>query len=424
MVDDSEESTDEKNLIRARARTLQRLHTNFAITESVLAQIRDRAAGIIGVDFGVQSLTAAVWHQGAPHVIANAEGDTSIPTFVAFGNDGQRLVGSPAKRQVTTNPKGTIHRVRDFIGRTPEQVEDVAREVPFEVIASENGLAHVKASEETYSFAEIFGAVLDRVKRNAADYLDDGKVRGAALAVPTYFGDLQKSASREAGQIAHFPIEYVISRPIAATLAYEWKGLLGSKTTLCYDLSRGGFCSSVVQKKKTGTHKILSHQETSSIGGDSFNERLIEHITDRFRQDTGIDLREDPMALQRLKEATKGAKCELSSAQKTVVDLPFITAKDESPQHLKMKISRSTFEELIASIVEQTVDLTKQSVREAGLDPRGIDEIVLLGGDTRIPYVRQRVQEIMDQDPLSAVNPESAVALGAAVQGARVENLI
>lgn len=422
MADDPEESPDDKNIARTGAQTLQQLRTNFAITESILARIRDRASGIIGVDFGVHSLTAAVWDQGVPRVIANAEGDTSIPTFVTFGDDGQRLVGSPAKRQAITNPKGTIHRVRDFIGRTLEQAEDVAEEVPFEVIASEDGLAHAKVSKETYSFTEIFGVVLDRVWSNAADYLE-GEVRGAVVAVPAYFEDPQKSAIREAGQIGHLPIECVISRPIAATLAYERKGFQGKTTTLCYDLSRDGFRSSVIQKE-TGTLKILSHQAISSIGGDSFNELLIEHIADRFRQDTGIDLREAPMALQRLKEATNEVKRELSNAQKTTVDLRFITATDESPQHLKMNISRSTFEELIAPIVEQTGDLMKRTVEQAGLEPRGIDEIVLLGRDTRIPYVRQRVQQIMGKDPLSILDPKKTVAFGAAVQGGRVENLI
>jgi molecular chaperone DnaK len=369
---------------------------------------------IIGIDLGTTNSVVAVMEGDDPKVIENAEGSRTTPSVVAYKDDGERLVGAPAKRQAITNPENTISSIKRFMGRFYDEVEDEIEEVPYEIVKGDNDTARVQVGDRQYTPQEISAMVLQKLKQTAEDYLGE-EVTDAVITVPAYFNDAQRKATKEAGQIAGLNVERIINEPTAASLAYGLDDE-GDQVVAVYDLGGGTFDISILELGD-GVFEVNATYGDTHLGGDNFDKRLIDHIADEFEKDKGIDLREDPMALQRLKEAAEKAKIELSSAKTTTINLPFITATDEGPQHLNMDLNRATFENLIEDLVEKTVPQMEKALDDAGHSKSEVDEVILVGGSTRVPLVQETVEDFFGRKANKSVNPDEVVALGAAVQG-------
>ncbi len=369
---------------------------------------------VLGIDLGTTNSCMAVMEGGEPVVVQNAEGGRTTPSVVAFMKSGERLVGQAAKRQAVTNPKGTIFSIKRFMGRKYDEVQHEIKLVPYEVVRASNGDAHVRVGERVYSPPEISAMILQKLKADAEAYLGE-KITQAVITVPAYFNDSQRQATKDAGRIAGLEVLRIINEPTAASLAY---GLDKKKdeTIAVYDLGGGTFDISILEIGE-GVFEVKATNGDTHLGGDDFDQVIIQWMLDEFRRDQGIDLSKDPMALQRLKEAAEKAKCELSSSLQTEINLPFITADASGPKHLNMTLTRSKLEQLVDHLVERSVSPVENCMRDAGLRYTDIDEVVLVGGMTRMPRVQERVRGLFGRDPHKGVNPDEVVAVGAAIQG-------
>ncbi|HVO74299.1 MAG TPA: molecular chaperone DnaK [Ignavibacteriaceae bacterium] len=370
---------------------------------------------IIGIDLGTTNSCVAVMEGNEPVVIPNSEGGRTTPSVVAFTKTGERLVGQPAKRQAITNPKNTIFSIKRFMGRFINEVQQEIREVPYEVVPGDGNSARVKISDRIYSPPEISAMILQKMKKTAEDYLGQ-EVTEAVITVPAYFNDAQRQATKDAGEIAGLRVKRIINEPTAAALAYGLDKKAKDEMVAVYDLGGGTFDISILQLGE-GVFEVKATNGNTHLGGDDFDQRLINYLADEFQKQEGVDLRKDPMALQRLKEAAEKAKIELSSSLQTDVNLPFITATQEGPKHLNVTLSRSKFEQLIDDLVEKTKDPCTQCMKDAGLSASQIDEVILVGGSTRIPMVQELVKKLFGREPHKGVNPDEVVAVGAAIQG-------
>jgi len=371
---------------------------------------------IIGIDLGTTNSCVAVMEGGDPVVIANAEGARTTPSMVAFTDSGERLVGQAAKRQAVTNPENTIFGVKRLIGRKydSKEVQADIKVLPYKIVKASNGDAWVHVRGKDYSPSEISAMVLQKMKQTAEDYLGE-KVTEAVITVPAYFNDSQRQATKDAGRIAGLKVERIINEPTAASLAY---GLdkKGDRKIAVFDLGGGTFDISILEIGE-GVFEVKATNGDTHLGGEDFDLRIIDYIADEFMKDQGIDLRKDRMALQRLKEAAEKAKCELSGAMETEINLPFITADASGPKHLNMKLTRAKLEALVDDLIEKVVEPCQIALRDAGLTAAQIDEVILVGGMTRMPKVQQKVKEIFGKEPSKGVNPDEVVAIGAAIQG-------
>ncbi len=368
---------------------------------------------IIGIDLGTTNSCVAVVEGGEPVVIPNAEGARTTPSVVAFSKTGERLVGAAAKRQAVTNPKRTIYSIKRFMGRRQDEVSEEMRRVPYEIVNS-GGVAKVKIDDKDYSPPEISAMILQKMKQAAEDYLGE-KVTKAVITVPAYFNDAQRQATKDAGDIAGLEVLRIINEPTAASLAY---GLDKKKdeTVAVYDLGGGTFDISILELGD-GVFEVKSTNGDTHLGGDDWDTRLIDHLADEFKKNEGIDLRKDPMALQRLREAAEKAKIELSGSAQTQVNLPFITATADGPKHLDMTITRAQFQQLTEDLSQRSIEPCRSALRDAGLKPSDIDEVILVGGSTRMPRIQELVKEFFGREPHKGVNPDEVVAVGAAIQG-------
>lgn len=368
---------------------------------------------IIGIDLGTTNSVVAVMEGGEPVVITNREGNRLTPSVVAFTKDGERLVGQIARRQAVTNPEKTIYSIKRFMGRRYAEVKEEITMVPYKVVAKNND-AWVRIDDKEYAPPEISALVLQKLKEAAEDYLGE-KVTEAVITVPAYFNDSQRQATKDAGRIAGLDVKRIINEPTAAALAY---GLDKKKdeTIAVYDFGGGTFDISILEVGDNVVEVKATNGDTH-LGGDNFDQRIIDWLVSEFKREQGIDLSRDPMAMQRLKEAGEKAKCELSTVAETEINLPFITADASGPKHLLMKLTRAKFEQMIEELVERSVEPCKQALRDSGLTPSDIDEIVLVGGSTRVPLVQQVVKRLFNKEPNKSVNPDEVVAVGAAVQG-------
>ncbi len=368
---------------------------------------------IIGIDLGTTNSVVAVMEGGQPVVIPNQEGSRTTPSVVAFTKTGERLVGQVAKRQAVTNPENTIYSIKRFMGRRMNEVTEEMKMVPFKVVPGENDTVWVEVQGKRYSPPQISAMILTKLKEAAEAYLGE-KVTKAVITVPAYFNDSQRQATKDAGQIAGLEVMRIINEPTAAALAY---GLDKKKdeTIAVYDFGGGTFDISILEVGE-GVVEVKSTNGDTHLGGDNIDQILIDWIIDEFKKEQGIDLSKDQMALQRLKEAAEKAKIELSTLLETEINLPFITADQTGPKHLIMKLTRARFEEMIRPIVEKTIEPCKQALADAGLTPEKINEVVLVGGSTRIPLVQKIVRDLFGKEPNKSVNPDEVVAIGAAVQ--------
>ncbi|HTS88706.1 MAG TPA: molecular chaperone DnaK [Gemmatimonadales bacterium] len=372
------------------------------------------ASKIIGIDLGTTNSVVAVMEGGDPVVIPNAEGGRTTPSVVAFTKDGERLVGQVAKRQAVTNPKQTIFSIKRFMGRRMPEVTEEVRRVPYKVEAGSNGLACVEISGKKYTPPEISAMILQKMKQTAEDYLGT-KVEKAVITVPAYFNDSQRQATKDAGKIAGLDVLRIINEPTAAALAYGLDKKKEEKVAV-FDLGGGTYDISVLELAE-GVFEVKSTNGDTHLGGDDFDQRLIDWLVAEFKKDQGIDLSKDAMALQRLKEAAEKAKMELSSTQQTDINLPFITADQSGPKHLNIALTRAKFEQLVDDLIQRTIPPMKQALKDANLDPKDIDEVILVGGSTRIPKIQQIVKDYFGKEPNKSVNPDEVVAIGAAIQG-------
>ncbi len=369
---------------------------------------------IIGIDLGTTNSVVAVMEGDEPKVLTNAEGSRVTPSVVAFTDKGERLVGVTAKRQAVTNPKNTIFSIKRFMGRRHNEVATEEKMVPYTIVGGPEELVKVEVHGKQYTPPEISAMILQNLKKTAEDYLGE-EVKRAVITVPAYFNDSQRQATKDAGAIAGLEVERIINEPTAAALAYGLDKKKNEKIAV-YDLGGGTFDISILEVGD-GVFEVLATNGDTHLGGDDFDEVLINYIADEFKKDQGIDLRNDQMALQRLKEAAEKAKCELSTSTTTDVNLPFITADQSGPKHLQMTINRATFENLVKHLVERTVEPCKNCLKDAGLQPSDIDEVILVGGSTRIPLVQETVKSLFGKEPNKSVNPDEVVAVGAAIQG-------
>ncbi len=370
---------------------------------------------IIGIDLGTTNSCVSVMEGNEPVVIPNSEGGRTTPSVVGFTKGGERLVGQPAKRQAVTNPQNTIFSIKRFMGRKKSEVSEEITEVPYNVIEGDNGSARVKIDDRVYSPPEISAMVLQKMKKTAEDYLGQ-TISEAVITVPAYFNDAQRQATKDAGEIAGLKVSRIINEPTAAALAYGLDKKNKEEIVAVYDLGGGTFDVSILQLGD-GVFEVKSTNGDTHLGGDDFDQRLIDFLADEFKSQESIDLRKDPMALQRLKEAAEKAKIELSSSLQTDVNLPFITATQDGPKHLNINISRAKFEQLVDDLFQRTVKPCENAMKDAGLTPSQIDEVILVGGSTRIPKVQDLVKEIFKKEPHRGVNPDEVVAIGAAIQG-------
>ena len=374
-------------------------------------------AKVIGIDLGTTNSCMAVMEGGEPVVVENSEGSRVTPSVTAVGGkNGERYVGQSAKRQAVTNSENTIFSIKRLIGRKysdPEVQRDI-KVMPFKIVAGANGDAHVAMGGRTYPPPEISAMILQRMKQDAEAKLGE-KITQAVVTVPAYFNDSQRQATKDAGKIAGLEVLRIINEPTAAALAY---GLdkKGDETIAVYDLGGGTFDVSILELGE-GTFQVKSTNGDTHLGGDDFDQRVIGWIADEFKREQGIDLRQDKMALQRLKEAAEKAKCELSTVMQTEINLPFITADSSGPKHLTMTLTRAKLEQLVADLIEKTAAPVKQALSDAGIDPHNVDEVVLVGGQTRMPAVVEKVKELFGKEPHKGVNPDEVVAIGAAIQG-------
>ena len=369
---------------------------------------------VLGIDLGTTNSCMAVMEGGEPVVVPNAEGGRTTPSVVAFTKSGERLVGQAAKRQAVTNPRQTVFSIKRFMGRKYDEVAHEITLVPYEVVRAKNGDAHVKIEDKTYSPPEISAMILQKMRADAEAYLGE-KISQAVVTVPAYFNDSQRQATKDAGRIAGLEVLRIINEPTAASLAY---GLDKKKdeTIAVYDLGGGTFDISVLEIGE-GVFEVKATNGDTHLGGDDFDQVVIDWLLAEFKRENGIDLAKDPMALQRLKEASEKAKCELSSSQQTDINLPFITADASGPKHLNLAISRAKLEQLTSDLVERSVGPVQACLRDAGSAFSKIDEVVLVGGMTRMPRVQQRVKELFGREPHKGVNPDEVVAVGASIQG-------
>ncbi len=371
---------------------------------------------IIGIDLGTTNSCVAVMEGSSPAVIANSEGGRTTPSMIGFTKNGERLVGQAAKRQAVTNPHNTIYSIKRFMGRRLEEVNEEVSMVPFKVApSSDNQSVRVDINGRLYSPPEISAMVLQKMKQTAEDYLGQ-KVTEAVITVPAYFNDAQRQATKDAGEIAGLTVRRIINEPTAAALAYGLDKKGKNMTVAVYDLGGGTFDISVLEIGD-GVFEVKSTNGDTHLGGDNFDQRLIDFLADEFKKAEGIDLRKDPMALQRLREAGEKAKIELSQMLQTDVNLPFITATEEGPKHLNVNITRAKFESLCADLFERTLKPVENAIRDAKITPQQVDEVILVGGSTRIPKVQELVKSYFGKDPSKGVNPDEVVAVGAAIQG-------
>ncbi|MBI1932068.1 MAG: molecular chaperone DnaK [Ignavibacteriales bacterium] len=370
---------------------------------------------IIGIDLGTTNSCVAVMEGNDPVVIPNSEGGRTTPSVIGFTKSGERLVGQPAKRQAVTNPNNTIFSVKRFMGRRFDEVGTEIKEVPYKVVAGDNGSARIKIDDRLYSPPEISAMVLQKMKKTAEDYLGQ-EVNEAVITVPAYFNDAQRQATKDAGEIAGLTVRRIINEPTAAALAYGLDKKNKEELVAVYDLGGGTFDISILQLGD-GVFEVKSTNGDTHLGGDDFDQRLIDFLASEFQKQEGIDLRKDPMALQRLKEGAEKAKIELSSTTQTDVNLPFITATQDGPKHLNITISRAKFEQLIDDLIERSAGPCEQAIKDAGVSPSQIDEVILVGGSTRVPKVQDLVRKIFGKEPHKGVNPDEVVAVGAAIQG-------
>jgi molecular chaperone DnaK len=370
---------------------------------------------VIGIDLGTTNSCVAVMEGGEPKVIANAEGFRTTPSVVAFAKSGERLVGLVARRQAVTNPKNTVYSIKRFMGRKYGEVSSEMRLVPYEVIAGPSQDARVKAGDGEFSPPEISAMILQKMKQTAEDYLGE-KVTEAVVTVPAYFNDSQRQATKDAGRIAGLDVKRIINEPTAAALAYGLDKKKDEKVAV-FDLGGGTFDISILEIGD-GVFEVRSTNGDTHLGGDDFDQMIIDWLAEEFRKQEGIDLRKDAMALQRLKEAAEKAKCELSGTLQTDVNLPFITADANGPKHLNITLTRAKLESIVDPLVERCRGPVLQALKDAGLTPSQIDEVVLVGGSTRMPKVQELVQAIFGKEPHRGVNPDEVVAVGAAIQGA------
>src|SRR5574341_2009104 len=370
---------------------------------------------IIGIDLGTTNSCVAVMEGGNPTVIANSEGSRTTPSVVAFTKNGETLVGQIAKRQAVTNPKNTVFSIKRFMGRRYTEVDKEIRMVPYQVVAGPNGDARVRAGDKEYSPPEISALILQKMKQTAEDYLGE-KVTQAVITVPAYFNDSQRQATKDAGRIAGLEVLRIINEPTAASLAYGLDKKKNEKIAV-FDLGGGTFDISILELGE-GVFEVKATNGDTFLGGEDFDQRVIDYLADEFKKDQGIDLRKDRMALQRLKEAAEKAKCELSSSLETDINLPFVTADQSGPKHLNMKLTRSKLEALCADLIDRTEGPCRQALKDAGLNASDIHEGIVVGGMTRMPSVQERVKKIFGKEPHKGVNPDEVVAVGAAIQGA------
>ena len=368
---------------------------------------------VIGIDLGTTNSVVAVLEGGEPVVIPNSEGGRTTPSVVAFTKDGERLVGQVAKRQAVTNPENTIFSIKRFMGRRYDEVADEAKMVPYKVVKASNGDVRIEVMGKLYSPPEISAMILQKLKQSAEDYLGQ-KVTKAVITVPAYFNDAQRQATKDAGKIAGLEVARIVNEPTAAALAY---GLDKKKdeTISVYDFGGGTFDISVLEVGE-GVVEVKATNGDTHLGGDNIDQRVIDWIISEFKKDQGIDLSKDKMALQRLKEAAEKAKMELSTTMETEINLPFITADASGPKHLAMKLTRSKLEQLIDDLLQRSMTPVKQCLKDAGVEPKDIDEVVLVGGQTRMPKIQQMVKDYFGKEPHKGVNPDEVVAVGAAVQ--------
>jgi len=351
-----------------------------------------------------------------PVVIPNSEGARTTPSVVAFSKNGERLVGQPAKRQAITNPKQTIFSIKRFMGRNVNEVTEEMKKVPYQILSGDNGSARVKINDNLYSPPEISAMVLQKMKKTAEEYLGQ-EVSEAVITVPAYFNDSQRQATKDAGEIAGLKVRRIINEPTAAALAYGLDKKHKEQLVAVYDLGGGTFDISILQIGE-GVFEVKSSNGDGHLGGDDFDQRLIDYLADEFKKQEGLDLRNDAMALQRLKEAAEKAKIELSSGAQTDVNLPFITATQDGPKHMNITITRAKFEQLVDDLVERTKTPCEKAIKDAGVSASQIDEVILVGGSTRIPKVQELVKNLFGKEPHKGVNPDEVVAVGAAIQGA------
>ena len=369
---------------------------------------------IIGIDLGTTNSCVSVLEGGEPTVITNPEGGRTTPSVVAFSKDEERLVGQTAKRQAVTNPENTIFSIKRFMGRMFKEVDNEISEVPYNVAKNSKGAVIVKANEKEYTPPEISAMVLQKLKQDAEEYLGS-KVSDAVITVPAYFNDSQRQATKDAGKIAGLNVRRIINEPTAAALAYGLDKKKDEKIAV-FDLGGGTFDVSILELGD-GVFEVKASNGDGHLGGDDFDQKVINWIADEFKKSDGIDLREDPMALQRLKEAGEAAKKELSTSKQTDINLPFVTADASGPKHLNLSLTRAKFDEIVLDLVNRTVEPCKKALSDAGLNPSEIDEVILVGGSTRIPAIQEKVKEIFGKEPNKSVNPDEVVALGAAIQG-------
>jgi molecular chaperone DnaK len=377
---------------------------------------------IIGIDLGTTNSCVAVLDGGEPKVIENAEGDRTTPSIIAYTNEGETLVGQPAKRQAVTNPNNTLFAIKRLIGRQfkDDVVQKDIKMVPYSVVANDNGDAWVEVNGDKMSPPQISAQVLKKMKKTAEDFLGE-EVKEAVVTVPAYFNDAQRQATKDAGKIAGLEVKRIINEPTAAALAYGMDKKSGDSTIAVYDLGGGTFDISIIEIAETDgehTFEVLSTNGDTFLGGEDFDLRLIDYLADEFKKESGMDLHNDPLALQRLKEAAEKAKIELSSSQQTEVNLPYITADASGPKHLVQKLTRAKFESLVEELVENTLGPVKTALKDAGLDASSIDDVILVGGQTRMPMVQQKVADFFGKEARKDVNPDEAVAMGAAIQAA------
>jgi len=372
------------------------------------------AEKIIGIDLGTTNSVVAVMEGGDPVVIPNAEGGRTTPSVVAFTKDGERLVGQVAKRQAVTNPQNTIFSIKRFMGRRQEEVSEEIKRVPYKIVRGQNGLAVVEVSGKQYSPPEISAMILQKMRQTAEDYLGH-KVEKAVITVPAYFNDSQRQATKDAGKIAGLDVVRIINEPTASALAYGLDKKKEEKIAV-YDLGGGTYDISVLELAE-GVFEVKSTNGDTHLGGDDFDARVIEWLVGEFKRDQGIDLSKDPMALQRLKEAAEKAKMELSTVLQTEINLPFITADQSGPKHLNLTLTRAKLEQLVDDLVKRTLPPMQQALTDAGLKPGEIDEVILVGGQTRMPKVQEIVKNFFGKEPHKGVNPDEVVAIGAAIQG-------
>ena len=370
---------------------------------------------IIGIDLGTTNSCVAVMEGNEPVVIANSEGNRTTPSVVGFVEGGDRKVGDPAKRQAITNPHNTVYSIKRFMGETFDRVQKEVESVPYKVVRGDNNTPRVDINGRLYTPQEISAIVLQKMKKTAEDFLGT-EVTEAVITVPAYFNDSQRQATKEAGEIAGLKVRRIVNEPTAAALAYGLDKKNNDMNVAVFDLGGGTFDISILSLGD-GVFEVKSTNGNTHLGGDDFDLKVINWLADEFKSEKGIDLRKDPMAMQRLKEAAEKAKCELSSSQETEINLPYITVADGVPQHLVKKLTRSKFEQLCDDLIQATLEPCRQAMKDAGLSNNDISEVILVGGSTRIPAIQQIVEKFFGKTPSKGVNPDEVVAIGAAIQG-------